>query len=73
MKNLRVYAPLVDGSEMPFEFSSGKDLIVTFVGDDWAAPPRCLVFEGRTSDGKIVRISVPFDKSDVVGVHITDE
>jgi len=60
VKNLRVYSPLVNGDELPFEFDSGKALIQT-ITNDWGPPPLSLVLEAQTDDGQTVRITIPYD------------
>jgi hypothetical protein len=61
MKNLRVYCPLVNGDQWTLDPESGKQLIHELITDDWGAPPTGLVFEASTSDGRTVRIIVPYD------------
>jgi hypothetical protein len=61
MKNLRVYCPLVNGEQLAIEHPSGKGFIDELISKDWAALPTGLVFEARTSDGRTVRMVVPYD------------
>lgn len=70
MKNLRMYLPLVDGGQYPLEFTTGKELIEELISDDWGAPPRFLVIESSTGDGKQVRIAIPFDQSSAASATI---
>ena len=58
MSSQRVYLPLVDGGEYPLEYTSGKELIQQMVTDDWAAPPRSLIFEATSDDGMVTRITI---------------
>lgn len=62
MKNLRISLPLVDGSLLPMDFDSGKELIETLISDDWGAPPKRLRIEAETEDGTSVTISVLYDE-----------
>jgi hypothetical protein len=61
MKNLRVYCPLANGEQFSIEYESGKQLIHHIASADWGAPPKALVLEAQTSDGRMVRIIVPYD------------
>jgi hypothetical protein len=63
MKNLRIYLPLVDGSVFDLEYDTGMQLIHEMVTDDWGAPPRSMVIEARTDDGKRVVITIPYSAS----------
>jgi hypothetical protein len=63
MKNLRIYFPLVDGSVFHLKYDTGKQLIHEMVTDDWGAPPRSMVIEASTGDGRRVRISIPYSVS----------
>ncbi|HVM31766.1 MAG TPA: hypothetical protein VMU88_01405 [bacterium] len=63
MKNLKIYMPLVDGSRLDLEYTTGKEMIGAMISDDIGPPPRGLVFEGITEDRKKVLLSVPFSDS----------
>lgn len=62
MKNLKFGVHKVNGDYHPFEFTSGRELIVELLTDDWGAPPRGLVIEAMTKEGQSVRISIPYDE-----------
>jgi len=70
VKNLRIDFPLVDGSSFPLEFNSGEEMILHLIGDDTGPPVRGLSIEATTKDGKIVRLWIPNDERDEVGVEI---
>ena len=72
MKNLRVYCPLVNGEQLAIDHESGKQLIQALISDDWTSLPTGLVFEARTSDGRTVRIVVPYDDTLPARVFIED-
>ena len=61
MKNLRIYCPLVNGEQFSVEYESGKQLIRQMAPEDWGAPPTALVLEAQTTDGRTVRLIVPYD------------
>ncbi len=73
MKNLRMYVPLVNGDLFPLDFTDGKEAINKLVSDDWGPPPRGLVVEALTEDGKRVRISIPYDTISPAHATIDDE
>jgi len=73
MKNLRIYFPLVDGGEYDPGYETGKQLIHGMVTDDWGVPPRSMVIEARTGDGKRVVISIPYSESGEVFVKVEEE
>ena len=68
MNNLRIFVPLANNDQLPIEFSTGKELIEFFVGDDTGSPPRGLCIEADDENGKTVRITVPYDEPDEVFV-----
>ncbi len=73
MKNLSIYLTLVDGGQLPLNFSSGRELIHEMVSDDFAAPPRSLCFEIFDKDKKkAITITVPYDDRDEVFMGIID-
>lgn len=71
MKNLDIFLPLVNGEQLPLNFPNGRELIHKMVSDDFAAPPLSLCFEATTDDGKIVRITIPYNESNKASVIIT--
>ena len=70
MENLRIYLPLVNGSQHALEFATGKELIHELISDDFGPPPRSLEIEARTKDGEKVTISIPYDDSNKVFVSV---
>lgn len=70
MKNLQIYAPCVDDSQLDMEFESGKQLIQELLTDDWGAPPKSLCIEASMDNGTKVTISIPYTDSDRVSVSI---
>jgi hypothetical protein len=74
MKNLRIFAPLVNGEQLEFtECPTGRDLIRGVFHDDWSAQPKALVIEATDKDGRIVRIVIPYDDSETARITITEE
>jgi hypothetical protein len=73
MQNLKVYAPLVDGGVQDFEYEDGLEMIQQMFTDDWGPPPRAIVFEATTDDGRTVKISIPYKKSNRVSVTISED
>ena len=74
MENLRIYFPLVNGRLMPYEWEgSGKQLIEKWTTDDWGAPPVSMVLEAKTSDGRTVTISIPYNDRGNASADISDE
>ena len=60
MNNLRVSVRLVNGGAQDFDYTSGRELIESWLTDDWGAPPTFLDIEAKTEDGKKVTISIPY-------------
>ena len=74
MKNLRIFAPLLSGDQLEFgDCPTGRDLIRGVFHDDWASPPKALVIEATDKDGRIVRIVIPNDNSEMARITITVE
>jgi hypothetical protein len=63
MKNLRIYASLVDGGELPLhdDVPSGREVIEGLITDDWGPPPLFLAFESEAEDGRRVIVRIPYD------------
>jgi hypothetical protein len=70
MENLRIYLPLVDDGQQPIDYPNGKALIEGMIGDDWGAPPKSLIFEATTDDGRTVSIIIPYKPVSRVSVVI---
>ncbi len=62
----------MNGSQCALNYSTGKELIQKMVTDDSGPPPRCMVIEATTEDGKKVTISVPYDDRNRVTVSVED-
>lgn len=62
MKNLRIYASLADGSSLPLEGETGREMIAALLGDDVRPPPEVLVIEAETPEGHAVSIRIPNDE-----------
>ena len=73
MKNLRVYMPLVNDEQLTCEFENGRQLIQEFIRSDVNAAPRSLVFEAKTTDGRTVRMVIPYSDTDPARVLIEGE
>jgi len=54
------------------EHKSGKELIQSMVSDDWGPPPRSMVLEACTDDGKRVVISIPYSDSETAFAKIEE-
>ena len=63
MKNLRIYAPLANGTQLPLwdGNETGKAFIHRMFTDDWGPPPLSVVIEADTDDGRKVSILIPYD------------
>ena len=72
MKNLRVYMPLVNNEQLTLEFASGRELIDQVFRASASSPPRSLVFEGRTTDGRTIRLVIPYSDSDPARVLVEE-
>lgn len=66
MSNVEVYAPLVNGSVLPY-YETGescKYLVERILGDDLRPPAKSLVLKIITDSGKTVTLNIPNDHSD---------
>jgi len=71
MKNLRVFAPLVNGGQVELsDCHTGQQLIRALFSHDWGAPPKAVVIEATSTDGRAVRLVIQNDDSDMVRVII---
>lgn len=70
MNEMKINFPLVDGSNLPLKYSSGKELIELIIGNDIHPPISSMVIRVKTEDGKSVRIGVPNDNSKKIFVEI---
>ena len=73
MKNLRIFATLVNGEQIELsDCPTGLDLIRALLPGG-PAKPKALVIEATDKDGRVVRIVVPADDSEVARVSMTLE
>ena len=73
MKNLRIFATLVNGEQLELsDCPTGRDLIRALMPGG-AAKPKALVIEATDKDGRVVRIVVSADDSEVARVSMTLE
>ena len=72
MKNLRIFATLVNGEQLELsDCPTGRDLIRALMPG--TAKPKALVIEATDKDGRVVRIVVAADDSEVARVSMTLE
>ena len=73
MKNLRIFATFVNGEQMELQdCPTGRDLVRALL-DQSGMPAKALVIEASDKDGRIVRIVVPADESEMAKVSISQE
>jgi hypothetical protein len=65
LANLRIEAPLVEGSLVPYidESDSCARAVEIFCGDDLRPPPRSLKILVVTEEGKEVVVTIPNDRN----------
>ena len=69
VNNLRIYATLVDGQQLELhDCPTGRDVVRALLRDTERA--KALVIEATDKDGRVVRIIVPADDSEVAKVSI---
>ncbi len=74
MKNLRIFAPLVNGGQLELaDCPTGRDLVRVLLGDGRSGEPKALVIEATDKDGRVVRIVVSADDSETARVSISQE
>lgn len=74
MKNLRIFAPLVNGEQIELaDCPTGRDLIRALLPDARSADLKALVIEATDKDGRIVRIVVAADDTESARVSIAKE
>jgi len=74
VKNLRIFAPLVNGEQ--FELAdclTGRDLVKGVFQSNWTAPPQALVIEASDKDGRVIRIVIPYDDSETALITVAEE
>jgi hypothetical protein len=74
LKNLRIFAPLVNGDQLELaDCPTGRDLVRVLLGDGRSGEPKALVIEATDKDGRVVRIIVAADDSETAKVSISKE
>jgi|1185.fasta_scaffold752598_1 hypothetical protein len=69
VNNLRIYATLVDGEQLELrDCPTGRDVVRALLRDTEHA--KALVIEATDKEGRVVRIIVPADDSEVAKVSI---
>jgi hypothetical protein len=73
VKNLRIFATLMNGGQLELsDCPTGLDLIRALMPSS-LSKPKALVIEATDKDGRVVRIVVPADDSEVARVSMTHE
>jgi hypothetical protein len=73
LKNLRIFATLVDGEQLELsDCPTGRDLVRALLGHTGTAA-RALVIEATDKEGRVVRIVVPADESEMAKISIAAE
>lgn len=72
MKNIQILAHFSDGSVLPIERDTGRELINALIGVWPGAPPTKLEIETISDEGE-VWISIPFSQSEEVGFGVIME
>jgi hypothetical protein len=74
LKNLRIFAPLVNGEQLELaDCPTGRDLIEALLPEKRAAALKALVIEATDNDGRVVRIVIAADDAETVRVSIAKE
>jgi hypothetical protein len=70
VKNLRIFATLASGVQLELhDCPTGRDLVRALLRQT-DEPAKALVIEAKDKDGRVVRIVVPGDDSEVAKVSI---
>jgi hypothetical protein len=69
---MMIYGWLEDNNSFSVSPISGKELIHKLWTDDYAMPPKSLIFTAKTADGKKVTIIVPFSDTESSYAEISD-
>jgi hypothetical protein len=73
VKNVRIFATLVDGEQLELrDCPTGRDLVRALL-QHAAGSAKALVIEATDKDGRVVRIVVPSDESDTAKVSVSQE
>ena len=70
MNEMSINFPLVDGSSLPLQYNSCKELIELIIGNDIRPPISSMQISIKTEDGKKIRIGIPNDDSMKIFVEI---
>jgi hypothetical protein len=74
LKNLRIFAPLVNGGQLELaDCPTGHDFVRVLLGDGRSSEPKAMVIEATDKDGRVVRIIVSNDDSETAKVSISRE
>jgi hypothetical protein len=73
VKNLRIFATLVGGEQLELrDCPTGRDLVRALLNQS-SASAKALVIEATDKDGRVVRIIVPADDSEMAKVSVGQE
>jgi hypothetical protein len=73
MKNLRIFATLINGEQLELqECPTGQDLVRALLRDR-ATEAKALVIEATDKQGRVVRIVVPADDAEVARVSVGED
>jgi hypothetical protein len=73
VKNLRIFATLVDGEQLELQdCPTGRDLVRALLPHAGTSA-KALVIEATDKEGRVVRIVVPADESETARVSIARE
>jgi len=75
LKNLRIFAPLVNGEQVELaDCPTGRDLIKALMPDSSRSSDfKALVIEATDNDGRVVRIVISADETETARVTIAME
>jgi hypothetical protein len=74
LKNLRIFAPLLNGEQVELaDCPTGRDLIKALMPDSRSADFKALVIEATDNDGRVVRIVIAADETEMARVTIAKE
>ena len=73
MKNLRIFATLVSGEQLELQdCPTGRELVRALLNQS-SGSAKALVIEATDKDGRVVRIIVPADDSEMAKVSVGQE
>jgi hypothetical protein len=74
LKNLRIFAPLVNGEQVELaDCPTGRDLIKALMPDSRSSDFKAMVIEATDNDGRVVRIVISADETETARVTIAME